>query len=120
MRQVVQTTLPIYRGLPWSQLFLYQEADGRNIDLTGKKAVLDLKASVDDADPPLYSFSTANGKITLGMGTIQVDGMTEAETAAFTWDKAVGHLVVEEIAGQAKPFAFIVFPVVDCTSGVPL
>lgn len=119
MRQLVQATLPIYRNLPWSQLFLYVDPDGRNIDLTGKKAVLDLRASPEDGTI-LYTFSTANGKITMGMGTILVNGMTAAETAAFDWDRAVGHLVVEEISGDAQPFAYLLFPVLDSTSGVPL
>lgn len=119
-KQVIQATLTIYKGLPFAQLFLYQTAEGYAVDLTGKKARLQLRLSADSLDPALYDFSTDNGKIQLGNGTIHIDGMTELETADFDWQQAVGHLVIEEVVDEPRPLAFFLFNVQSVTTGVPV
>ena len=118
-KQVVQATLVIYKGLPFSQTFLYQTSEGRPVDITGKKARLQLRSSPDNP-AVLYDFSTDNGKISCNLGEIRIFGMTDVETAEFDWVQAVGHLVVEEIAGKPLPLAYLLFNVQPTTTGVPL
>lgn len=119
-KQTIHATLTIYKGLPFSQLFLYQTEEGRPVDITGKKARLQLRLSAESADPPLYEFSTANGKIITGKGTFRILGMTDVDTAAINWKQAVGHFVIEEIAGEPRPLIYLLFNALPVTSGVPL
>lgn len=111
-------TLTIYRGLPFRQKFLYQTVEGGSIDLIGKKARLELRSAAD-ALTVLYEFSTANGKIVAAPGSLTIQGMTDLETAAFDWQQAVGHLVLEEVTGKPLPIAYLLFNVLNCTTGVP-
>lgn len=118
-KEVAQANFSIYRGLPFTQMFRYETATGTKVDLTGKKAELTLRATVDSLDI-LYTFSTANGKIVLGNGSILIQGLSEVESAAFDWNQAVGHLIIEEIVGRPAPIALFLFNVRNPTSGVPL
>ena len=115
----VAATLVIYRGLPFEQEFLYQDADGYPVDLTGMKGSLTLRRAIDDVEE-LYTFSTFNGKMILANGSIRLIGMNDVETAEFPAEQAVGHLVVEEVVGNPLPLAFFLFNVRPVTTGVPL
>lgn len=114
-----QTTITIWKGLPFQKKFLFQGENRMPIDLTGKKIRCQVKAKIGDASA-LYDFSTANGKITVGNGEFTLTGLTAVESAGFTWDDAVGDIVIEEATGVYTPVFRCRFVVASTTTGVPL
>lgn len=113
-----QTTLTIWKGLPFARKFAYSNLNGTPIDLTGKAIRCQLRAKVAD-NTVLYEFSTANGKILVGNGFFELTGLTAGESAAFTWDDAVGDVVIEEVDNVYTPVMRCRFVVVPTTTGVP-
>ena len=73
------------------------------VDLTGFTARMHVRADIDAIDPPLITFTTENGRITLGgsAGTIQLD-MTAVDTAALSSTDGVYDLELVDTGGSGE------------------
>ena len=74
--------LRLYRGSTFSKVITWKDESKALINLTGWKARLHMRATIDDANP-FMSLTTENGGITLGgaAGTISLMATASATTA---------------------------------------
>jgi hypothetical protein len=72
--------LSIYKGQTFNDVLTFEDENGRPIDLTGITVLMQARTSVDAPDPPLLSFGTGDGTITVD----NVGNVTFAVSAAAT------------------------------------
>lgn len=112
--------LTIYRNLPWTYTLAWLDSADRRINLTGWGAKLVVKESLEDDAVVLHTFTTADGSIVLGNGTIEFKIPLAATTTAFTWREGVGHLVLQAPAGQPTVQSLFVLVVQNSTTDTPV
>lgn len=110
-KEYPQTAENIFIGLPVSFSFEYlNEVDRTPIDLRGKNAVMDLRKTRDTSSPLITSASTYNGKIILGVGTIEIiNFLTEFESAALVEGTYIADFLLENGASNWQPLIGILF-----------
>ncbi|MDX2074739.1 MAG: hypothetical protein SFX19_10335 [Alphaproteobacteria bacterium] len=89
----------IYQGATFNRVLTWKDENNDAVDLTGSTARMQLRESVDDADPFL-SLTTENGGIALGgaAGTITL-AISAADTAVITKTSGVYDLELVSAGG---------------------
>lgn len=99
-------TLQIYQGATLDERRVWKSGASREsarpVDLTGAKARMQVRSSVD-SPAVLLELTTENGRIRLGgpSGAIELH-LSAQETAAIEWESGVHDLEIEFAGGQVR------------------
>ncbi len=107
-KETVLGYLTLYRGLPFEQTLLYTTAAGGKIDLSDANIKAVVMADVDDPDgEELFTWTTDDGSIVGGNGSMTFKITDPATIEAFDWGEGVMHVVVQQPGQVPKVVTFL-------------